>query len=104
VLRSRLRHVCLLLAILLACALPRRADGQWSSLHQFPKQVTTVYFLDKAGNANTGLVGLSDGEIWKSTDRAATVLNTGRSPQTAWIPTVDATAETTRGCATLLPE
>ena len=67
--RRAVAAYCIFLGILLL-ALPLNA--QWRKIQTFPSQVRAVYFLDQQGAATTGFVGLSNGQIWRTTNNGVT--------------------------------
>ncbi|MDP4198510.1 MAG: hypothetical protein Q8902_02940 [Bacteroidota bacterium] len=66
-----LRRLLVFSALLLVIA-PSVVSAQWSALKVFSAWVESVYFQDQVGVAQTGFVGLSDGEIWRTTDNGVT--------------------------------
>jgi len=56
--------------LLLLAIIPSRLAAQWALLNGFPAGVSCVYFLDKQGHDEIGFVGLMNGEVYRTTDRA----------------------------------
>src|SRR5438876_6117693 len=47
------------------------AQGQWKLLHDFGAQVYSIHFLDREGYPQIGFAGLTDGEVWRTSDGGA---------------------------------
>lgn len=63
--------MALLFGVVMALASPSAA--QWSLLKTFSQAtVASVYFLDQVGVSTTGLVGLDNSAIWRTTDNGVT--------------------------------
>jgi len=52
------------------------AFGQWKMLKDFGAQIYTVHFLDREGYPQIGFVGLTTGEVWRTSDGGATWIKT----------------------------
>src|ERR1043165_4161191 len=57
-----------LVPLIVLVAMASSLHAQWVKLQTFPSPVDDVYFLDQIGIRATGFVGLSGGEIWKTSD------------------------------------
>lgn len=62
---------------------------QWKSVFQFPSPAGTIYFQDDVGHPEIGFAGLTDGEIWRTSDRGMSWQNV--SPITGGITVSDIT-------------
>jgi hypothetical protein len=72
-------HIFLLFTLSLTTISVEDAEAQWVITHTFSSQVRSVYFLDQIGApfkwgaaASTGFAGLSNGQIWRTTDNGTT--------------------------------
>ncbi|MDP4235782.1 MAG: choice-of-anchor D domain-containing protein [Bacteroidota bacterium] len=54
--------------------------GQWRMLKDFGAQIYSIHFLDREGYTQIGFVGLTTGEVWRTSDGGVTWLKTTTPP------------------------
>ena len=65
---KQLKFSSFFLGLVLSLVCARTSSAQWSMNYAFPSQVRSVYFLDQQGSSATGFVGLTNGEIYRTTN------------------------------------
>jgi photosystem II stability/assembly factor-like uncharacterized protein len=72
---NRIAKVLLFLTIIISSA-----NGQWKMLKDFGAQVYSIHFLDRQAHPKIGFVGLTDGEVWRTSDAGLTWNQTTTPP------------------------
>ena len=63
-----------------ALLLVSSAQGQWRMLSDFGAQIYSIHFLDREGYPQIGFVGLTTGEVWRTSDAGVTWQKTNIPP------------------------